>query len=366
MAKSKNNSMLDFLVTFFVEDRAISRMLSDVLKNRTNRLFLETLGLPSDFVIPFSQEEEKASVIYTLKQSFDDKYEVTLNGHPCNDHVIHSGDYFAFKNKSNGKTVKTLFIATSDIQVGYKKYALSKDTNIFIGRTPLNDISYDFSDFVSREKHAAIRIDSNGNAFIEDLKRSIGIYVNGRLVHSQQLKPFDEVFIMGLSLIYMGDFIAVRNLKTESTLSLMTSFAVKMPINDAAEKKYFVSTPRILKSLDSDVIEIDAPPSPFTVDKTPAILTLGPSITMSMVMLASLGVSITNAISGGQMSTIIASGTMAVGLLLGSLMWPSLLRSYQKRRTLADESHRKSRYLSYISDIEKSLISKRESEPYVF
>ena len=48
------------------------------------------------------------------------------------------------------------------------------------------------SDFVSREKHAAIRIDSNGNAFIEDLKRSIGIYVNGRLVHSQQLKPFDE------------------------------------------------------------------------------------------------------------------------------------------------------------------------------
>ena len=55
---------------------------------------------------------------------------------------------------------------------------------------------------------------------------------------------------------------------------------------------------------------------------------------MSMVMLASLGVSITNAISGGQMSTIIASGTMAVGLLLGSLMWPSLLRSYQKRRTL--------------------------------
>ena len=68
MAKSKNNSMLDFLVTFFVEDRAISRMLSDVLKNRTNRLFLETLGLPSDFAIPFSQEEEKASVIYTLKQ----------------------------------------------------------------------------------------------------------------------------------------------------------------------------------------------------------------------------------------------------------------------------------------------------------
>ena len=37
----------------------------------------------------------------------------------------------------------------------------------------------------------------------------------------------------------MGDFIAVHNFETESTLSLMTSFAVKMPINDAAEKKCF-------------------------------------------------------------------------------------------------------------------------------
>ena len=169
MAKSKNNSMSDFLVTFFVEDRAISRMLSDVLKNRSNHLFLETLGLPTGFAIPFSREEGEASVIYTLKQDYDNNYEVTLNGHPCNDRVIHSGDYFVFKNNDNNKVVKTLFIATSDIQVGYKKYKLSNDTNIFIGRTPLNDISYDFSDFVSREKHAAIRIDGNGNAFIEDL-----------------------------------------------------------------------------------------------------------------------------------------------------------------------------------------------------
>ncbi len=360
MAKSKNNSMFDFLVTFFIEDRAMSRMLSDVLKNRNNRLFLETLGLPSDFAILFSQEEGKTSVIYTLKQGFDDKYEITLNGYSCKEHVISSGDYFTFKNKSNGKTVKTLFIATSDIQVGYKKYKLSKNTNIFVGRTPLNDISYSFSDFVSREKHAAIRIDSNGLAFIEDLKRSVGVYVNGRLAHSQQLNPFDEVFIMGFSLIYMGDFIAVRNLKTESMLSLMTSFNVKMPINDIEDKKYFVSTPRILKSLDSDEVEIDAPPNPFTVDKTPAILILGPSLTMSMVMLTSLGVSITNAISGGELSTIIASGIMAVGMLLGSLMWPSLLRSYQKRRTLAEESNRKNRYSSYIADIEKGLIAKRD------
>lgn len=360
MAKQNKGSVMDFLVTFFVGDRAITRLLSEVIKNKDNPLFLKTLGLFADFAIPFFQEEGKTSVKYTLKQGFDNKYEVTLNGHLCSDHIIESGDYFAFNNKSSNRTVKVLLIATSDIQAGYKKYKVSNSTNIFIGRTPLNDISFDFSDFVSREKHAAIQIDGNGNAFVEDLKRSIGIYVNGRLTHSQQLKPFDEIFIMGLSIIFMGDFIAVCSLKTESTLPLMTAFAVKAPIDDTKEKEYFVSTPRILKSLDNGEVEIDAPPNPFTADKTPAILVIGPSLTMSMVMLASLGVSVANAISGGQMSTIIASGVMAVGMLLGSLMWPMLLRSYQKRRTLAEEKHRKSRYSSYIAGIEKKLLAKKE------
>ena len=38
MAKAKCSSMQDFLVTFFVENRMVSRMLSEVLKNRNDRL----------------------------------------------------------------------------------------------------------------------------------------------------------------------------------------------------------------------------------------------------------------------------------------------------------------------------------------
>ena len=133
----------------------------------------------------------------------------------------------------------------------------------------------------------------------------------------------------------------------------VTSFEAKTPVDDSKEKEYFVSTPRILKSLDHVEVEVDAPPSPFTADKTPAILTLGPSLTMSMVMLASLGVSIANAISGSALSTVIASGVMAVGMLLGSLLWPSLLRSYQKRRIVAEEKHRKEKYGAYIDSLRK-------------
>lgn len=44
MAKSKNNLMLDFLVTFFIEDQAISRMLSDVLKKQNESPVSRNIG----------------------------------------------------------------------------------------------------------------------------------------------------------------------------------------------------------------------------------------------------------------------------------------------------------------------------------
>lgn len=72
--------MSDFLVTFFVDNRAFSQLLSDVLKNKHQALFNETLGLPSDFIIPFSQEEKRGSVIYTIKANLCGDYDITLMG----------------------------------------------------------------------------------------------------------------------------------------------------------------------------------------------------------------------------------------------------------------------------------------------
>lgn len=358
MGKSKITSGVDFVATFFVNNQMKSRLLSDVLKNRDNPLLLETLELPTDFVLPFVREERDGSIVYSLKHGVNTIYEAMLHDCPCEDHVIHSGDYFTFRHRRNGQTIKVLLIATSDIAPGYKKYKLPKNANVFIGRSSSNDIIYGFSGYVSSDRHAVIRIDNN-RAFVENLHKKVGLYVNGCLTDSQQLKPSDEIYLMGLSIIYMGDFLAIRNLKVDCTLPLQTAYR-KKATNTTGEKKPFVSTPRILKSLDIEEIEIDAPPSPFTTDKTPAILTIGPSLTMSLAMLASLGASITNAINGGELSTIIVSGTMAASMMLGSLMWPSLLRRYQKKRIDAEEFRRKDRYISYISDIEKELVVKKD------
>ena len=363
MRLSKNKHVQDFLVTFFIGNHICNYMLSEILENSNNQQFLNILGLPSDFKFPFTLETGESSSEYIYQHVYLNKYEVLLNGVPCEKHILETGDYFSFSNSKN-KGFNMLFIKTSDLKLGYKKHILQKDTNLFIGRTPINDISYNLTNYIAREKHAAIRIDANGHAFVEDLKRTIGIYVNGNRVHSQELHQFDEIYLMGLSILYMGDYIAIRDLNIDCSLPELAFFETKRPIENC-DKKYFVCTPRILKSIDNDEVEVEAPPAPFTLDKTPTILTIGPSVTMSIVMLASLGISLTNAIIGGKVSTIVISGTMAVGMLLGSLVWPTLLRNYQKKCVINEENNRKDRYSSYIKEIDDSLKRKKERNIYL-
>lgn len=358
MAQNVGVSIPDFLTTFFVGSKHFSKMLSDILKNRDNSFFYSTLGLPKDFIPPVFLEEKNGSFVYVVKQNDNEKYSFTLNGQPCREHIIASGNYMAFKSDESGKVIKVLFVDAAEIQIGYKKYTVASDSEIFIGRNESNEISYGLNDFVSREKHLVIRIDAENNAYVEDLKRTIGVYVNGCLIQAQKLKPLDEIFMMGLSIIYFGSFIAVRNLKVKVSLESCAEFDVKRAVKINRAQKYFVRTPRILKSLDNDEIEIEPPPSPPTLDKTPAILVLGPSATMFTVMLASLGVSASNALSSGNTVALAVSGIMAGGMFMSALFWPSLLRKYQQKMILLEEKHRKNRYTAYIADIENKLVEK--------
>jgi S-DNA-T family DNA segregation ATPase FtsK/SpoIIIE len=361
---SKQINTTDFLATFFVGDYAVTKKLSDVVKNKSDKLFREGLRLPKQFALPFTAEKESSSetplIRYFLKSSTTAALCPFINESLCEIHNIANGDYITFKNGKGEIAFSILFIATSSIKVGYKKFALQTGENIFIGRENTNQISYTLSERVSREKHIAVRMDNDGSVYVEDLKRSVGVYVNGKRTHSQKLSLFDEVFIMGLSVVNCGSFVAVRDLAITCNHAPVTGFNVKNPVeNSESEVKYFVRTPRILKSLDTDTFEIESPPKPPTADKTPAILTMGPSVTMALIMLISMGASLANTFSdNGNMTTAITSGVMAVGMLITAILWPSLLRSYQKRSLAAEDKNRCNRYTQYIGEFDKKLSAK--------
>lgn len=360
MPIQQDNKLRDYLVTFFVDNHITTRLLSEVVKNREDVSYVRALGLPEDFVLPFFLEEGEGRSEFKVHLLDSGKFNLTLLGQPCTERFIQDGDFITFKNHNDGNKVSALFIASENISLGYKKFFLLPDAKIYIGRSDENDISYTFSEQVSRVHHVAIVTDADGHAFIEDLKGSVGVYVNGMLVQSASLQFLDEIFIMGLSIVYLGSILAIRNLNFTARLQEAACLASKGIVNNTKKKKFYVRTPRILKSLDNDVIEVDAPPAPEKQDEMPILLTIGPSITMATVMLASLSFTISNAIQGGNTGRIVASGFMAGGMLLGALLWPTLIRKYQKKRASEKEKYRKERYTSYIAEIEDKLIAKTD------
>lgn len=358
MTISQDNAIVDYLVTFFVDNHITTRMLSEVVNNREDASYVKALGLPHNFILPFFLEEEEGKSAFKVHLLDSGKFGLTLLGEPCTERFIQDGDFITFKNHDEGTSVKALFIAANRICLGYKKYFLAPSSRVFIGRSNDNEISYTFSELVSRVHHVAITTDAEGHAVIEDLKGTVGVYVNGIQVSSAQLKLFDEIFIMGLSIVYLGNMLAVRNLCIESRLQEIDCLATKNIVDNNTRNKYFVRTPRILKSLDKDIIEVDAPPAPEKQEEMPVLLTIGPSLTMATVMLASLSFTISSAIQGGHTGRLVASGFMAGGMLLGALLWPTLIRKYQKKKLIEKEKYRKERYTSYIAEIEDKLISK--------
>lgn len=357
--KEKNRSVTDFLVIFFIGNHMISQMLSKVVENRTNTLYHEALGLPEGFVLPFFQEETKSVSSYVLRQESSSLFRAELDHQVCQERILQSGDYITFKDPQGTVKVRALFIARSALSLGYKKYCLPKNSNIYIGRGSQNDIVFTLSNHISREKQVAVRVDDQGCVYAEDLKRTIGVYVNGQAVHSRKLEPFDELAFMGFSMVYLGErIIAIRDLCMETSLPESRDWPLKAPKPQKSKESYFISTPRVSRTLDPEEMEVDGPPSPPTMDKTPLLLSIGPSLTMSLVMLISVGVSVANALNGGSTATVVTSGVMAVGMLLGSLLWPTLLRNYQKKNLAVETKYREDRYTAYIQEIDQILAEK--------
>ena len=358
MTVSQGSAIVDFLVTFFVDRRMSTRMLSEVVSHREDFSYIKALGLPENFVMPFFLEQDKAA--FKVSLAGNSKFSLFLFGQACTERFIQDGDYLSFENRSEGVNIQMLFVASNNLLLGYKKYFLVPNTTIYIGKGANNEISYSFSDLVSNDAHVSITTDAKGNASVEDLKNSIGVYVNGVQVKNAILKPFDEIFLMGLSIVYLDGGIAVRNLHTKTKLQEMGSLMTKLPVDTKQKKNYFVRTPRIIKSLDTDIIEVDAPPAPQKQEELPLLLTIGPSVTMATVMMASLSYTLSNAIQGGNTGRVVASAFMAGGMLLGALVWPTLIRKYHKKKQIEKENYRKERYSSYIAEIEDKLIAKTD------
>jgi len=341
----------------------------------------EYFGIKSNLILPIEKKDNKWHIIkfnsesleenlmsktfrddnYTINSYSDDetvisgnkaKINVKIFGSNQNEKAIEHADYLAVENFDEHYIFNALFLDNSKRTLSGTTYQLV-DSAITIGRADDSLIRIKESESISRN-HAMIVKDNNGNYRIESAKNKANFYVNGLIERSKELKIGDIIQVFDTKILFLQNEIRIYG---SADVNLPQTNAVSLlPVRkEKVKKNWFIRTPRIIVGYKSEPVEIDAPPPAQKSKPLPAILQIGPSLTMGLVMLVTLGVSVGNFTSDANLATLISGGALAFSMLIGAILWPLLTRRFQKRSAGQIESLRVNRYNDYIAKIRERL-----------
>lgn len=255
----------------------------------------------------------------------------------------------------------------TDDRQQYKKVVLEENSEITIGRNQSNDIIY--SNLFASSKHAKI-IYENGNYYLEDLGSTNCTFVNQERVDTIELDIGDTIFIMGLKIIIGIDFIAYNNPDGKVELNSdhfrefiprkLKNFNLKEEDEEDdyfIEEEYFTRSPRFKREISEKTFNLANAPGAYQKDDTPAILTFGPSLTMGMGSM----VSAVTSLATFQIPAAITS----LGMLVGSLGFPTATRKYQEKLLKEKEELRKEKFNEYLNKMKEQIKEETDTQKVI-
>lgn len=239
----------------------------------------------------------------------------------------------------------------------FEKYDIGEIKDITIGRNNDSDIIYNTRNLVSGE-HAVIH-QTETQCVIED-KSANGVFVNAkRIVRAKQLEFGDCINIFGLSMVFLGNILAVsskndsfqvNSAKLKKKQEEEQQNATMQLKNTSNEKILYHRSPRQIYKLDNGEVEIEAPPQPKILNKKSLGMLIGPSMTMALPMLLGCGLSIySTKVSGNSGSAFMYTGlvTATSSAIIGSI-WAILNLRADKKKNREEELHRFEAYEEYL------------------
>ncbi|MDR1703303.1 MAG: type VII secretion protein EssC [Clostridiales bacterium] len=232
-------------------------------------------------------------------------------------------------------------------------------TVLSIGRETANNICYG-NKFVSAA-HAELALSNNGAA-VRDLDSRNRTYVNGVAVKQRRLHAGDVVYILGMQIIVAGDLIFVNNpdgnvrIQSADLAEYRPPSATADPEPDNDEEldfseDYFYRAPRFKHGVDEYELKLDPPTAKQGSDDVPMIMLIGPSLTMGMASIASGTFAVSSALQRGDITQALPSVVMCFSMLLGTVMWPVITKSFQRRLRVRKEAKRQEMYHKYLEQV---------------
>jgi S-DNA-T family DNA segregation ATPase FtsK/SpoIIIE len=328
-------------------------------------IILDELALKS-YELPSSQKtfniNYRNEIITVNKQndkwflSSSKNMDISLNGQLVDKVELNDYTIFTIHHKVVNKEVTV--IASPGIDK-YSVCSITELSEVTIGMS--NNATIQYGDGLIKDPHASIKI-ANDTGVITAAENAL-VYVNNKAIKSQTLKLGDVIFIYGLRIIWMGNFIKVNNPSNKVTLNgLQASNLVfqeadkytKVTESERNTKLYdesqlFFHTPTQSTFIKNVDIHIETPPDKEKYESLPIIFTLG----TSMVVAASAGMSGINAVrnmmagEGDKLTNYLEIGIAGL-MLFSCIFMPILLDLYQKHVSNKKERLRQKRYKKYL------------------
>ncbi len=275
----------------------------------------------------------------------------TSSGRPAFDNPILNGDIFSLSPKS-GEQIAIFAKVTENFFRAFNKFALKGVNRFTIGKSPENTISVD-ENAVSATHAIMIR---NGNEWIIEDHSKNGLFINSKRVRQQKVLEYGDVInIFGLSVVYLGDMIALdASLKTvrvnTSVLYSCDVFSAALPSVVESGTVLFHSAPRYLPRLSTDTVKIEPPPEKKQDEGESVLTAIGPSLTMAIPMLIGTGMAIiASQAEGGTASLFLYSGlvTAVASAIIGAI-WALVSIRQSRKKLREDELKRFEIYGEYL------------------
>ena len=209
-----------------------------------------------------------------------------------------------------------------------------------------------------------------------------GVFVNGTLTNKRTLYHGDCIFLSNLRIIVLSNFLIINNPNNVVKLkpdALVKRDSIKVTLLDASnkdveddrplfdDKSYFNKSPRFMSVIEPVNFSFNAPPaSRLNQNQNPAILTIGPQITMSMTTIMTMSMTLINLSKGnGNIQQVIITLVSCFAMFMSMFFWPTITRRYQKRHSRKEEIRRKKEYRAYLHKKEKDLLEICESQKQI-
>ena len=179
--------------------------------------------IEDSFLVPYNKYDTKVDSFVTI-ESNDDKWQIRSNGNVNLENDLDKvvlGDYDYHKIKVLGQEEMPILFALPSVDEESYNLDVNKLTSITIGKSAGNIICY--NNELTDQLHAEIKKVNEDWYLAASANDQFRTYVNGYRVLTTKLNVGDVIFINGLKIIWMKNFIKINNPKKSTVVKGLTA-----------------------------------------------------------------------------------------------------------------------------------------------